>query len=120
MLPELASARRILAVRLDNVGDLVMLGPALRAVSRALPEAEITLLTSRAGAQVVPLLPWVKDVIVSRPVWQDVSGAVPFDPDREIAFAWSLRERGFDAAFVFTSFNQSGEVPGYVAYLAGI
>ncbi len=120
MLPELVGARRILAVRLDNIGDVVLTEPALRALSDALPGAEITLLASRAGAQVAPLMPWVRDVIVQRPVWQDVHGSVPLDPDREIAFAWALREREFDAAFVFTSFRQSGDVPGYVAYLAGI
>ncbi len=120
MLPELADARRILAVRLDNIGDVVLLSPAIRALAQAVPEAEITLLASRAGAQVARLLPWVHDVIVQRPVWQDVQGAIPLDPEREIAFAWSLRERSYDAAFVFTSFNQSADVPGYVTYLAGI
>src|SRR5947209_7663878 len=42
----LAAARRVLAIRLDNVGDLVMLGPALRALRHNLPDAHVTLLAS--------------------------------------------------------------------------
>ena len=36
-----SSARSILAVRLDNAGDVIMLGPALRAVKAGLPGATI-------------------------------------------------------------------------------
>lgn len=114
------SLRRILAVRLDNVGDLVMLSPALAAIRCAFPLARVTLLTSPAGASVVPLLPAVDDVIVHRAPWQDVSGAQPFDPAAEMEFVESLRAGRFDAAFLFTSFSQSPHGPAYAAYLAGI
>ena len=63
-----------LAVRLDNIGDIVMLGPALRAMRQALPHAHITLMASPAGSQVAPLLPWVDEVLTERGVWQDASG----------------------------------------------
>lgn len=113
-------ARNILAVRLDNIGDVVMLGPALRAVKEASPEAQLTLLASPTGAQAVPLLPWVDSVIEWRPVWQDVGGRMAFDPVRECALIDTLAEREFDAALIFTSFSQNPHVPGYVCYLAGI
>src|SRR5690606_25025803 len=48
-------ARRLLVIRADNIGDVVMTGPALRAIRRALPEAKLTLLASPAGAQAAPL-----------------------------------------------------------------
>ncbi|MGZ3585578.1 MAG: glycosyltransferase family 9 protein [Ktedonobacterales bacterium] len=63
------AARNILAVRMDNIGDVVMLGPALRAVKETSPNARITLLASPAGATAAPLLPWVDDVIVWRAIW---------------------------------------------------
>jgi ADP-heptose:LPS heptosyltransferase len=113
-------ARNILAVRLDNIGDVVMLGPALRAVKEASPEARITLLASRAGSTAAPLLPWVDDVIVWRPIWQDVGNRMAFDPGRERELIDRLTERLFDAALVFTSFSQTPHTPGYVCYLAGI
>jgi ADP-heptose:LPS heptosyltransferase len=113
-------ARNILAVRLDNIGDAVMLGPALRAVKQTSPEARITLLASPAGATAAPLLPWVDDVLVERVVWQDVGGRIAFDPARERALIRRLAKRQLDAALIFTSFSQTSHAPGYACYLAGI
>ena len=112
-------ARNVLAVRLDNAGDVVLLGPALRAVKDA-SAARITLLASPAGAEAARLLPWVDDVITLRAVWQDVGGRVPFDPAREQALVDDIRARHFDAALIFTSFSQTPHAPGYLCYLAGI
>jgi len=111
---------RILAVRLDNIGDLAMLGPALRALRAAYPRAEITLMASPAGSRVAPLLPWIDGVIVWRAVWQDVSADLTMDPAREISLAMQLRQRQFEVAFIFTSFTQSPYPPAYACYLAGI
>jgi len=113
------AARNILAVRLDNIGDVVMLGPALRAVKETSPDARLTLLASPGGAAAAPLLPWIDDVITWRSVWQDL-GRLPFDPPREHEFIDLLAARGFDAALIFTSFSQTPHVPGYVCLLAGI
>lgn len=113
------AARNILAVRLDNAGDVVMLGPALRAVKETSPAARLTLLGTPGGTLAAPLLPWVDDVIVWRPVWQDLGG-LPFDPPREQELIAALAERRFDAALIFSSFSQTPHVPGYVCYLAGI
>jgi ADP-heptose:LPS heptosyltransferase len=113
------TARNLLAVRMDNAGDIVMLGPALRAIKAASPEARISLLASPAGSTAAVLLPWVDEVITWRAVWQDL-GHLPFDPPRERDLVDLLAERAFDAAFIFTSFSQSPHVPGYVCYLAGI
>lgn len=114
-----SQARSILAVRLDNIGDVIMLGPALRAVKEALPQARITLLASPAGASAAPLLPWIDDVIVWRALWQQLQ-PVPCAPQREYELIATLAERRCDAALIFTSFSQTPHVPGYVCYLAGI
>lgn len=114
------SARNILVVRLDNIGDVVMLGPALRAMKEALPQARITLLGTKAGMHAVPLLPWVDDAIEWRPIWQDVGGTMPLDPEREHDLIGLMKARRFDAAIVFTSFSQTPHAPGYACYLAGI
>lgn len=112
--------RRILAVRLDNAGDVVMVGPALRALRARWPAAAITLLASPAGSAAARLLPWIDEVVAHRAVWQDASNALPLDPAREQAFVTSLAARRFDAAFIFTSFSQSSWPPAYACYLAGI
>lgn len=114
------SAKNILAIRLDNIGDVIMLGPALRAVKETSPHARLTLLASPAGTTAAPLLPWVDNVITWRASWQDVGGRVPFDSARERELIDLLAQQNFDAALVFTSFSQTPHVPGYVCYLAGI
>ncbi len=112
-------ARHILAIRPDNIGDVVMLGPALRAVKETSPTARLTLLASPGGATAAPLLPWIDEVIPWKTIWQDL-GHLPFDPARERELIDRLAARGFDAALIFTSFSQTPHAPGYVCYLAGI
>ena len=115
-----ADARNLLLIRLDNIGDVVLLSAAIRTVRENLPEARLTLLASPAGSQAAPVLPWLDDLMVWRAVWQDVGGRMPFDPGREMELVDTLRARGFDAAIVFTSFSQSPHGAAYACYLAGI
>jgi ADP-heptose:LPS heptosyltransferase len=118
-MSEWLAARNILVSRPDNIGDVVMLSPALRAIKAASPDVKITLLAGRSGATAAPLLPWIDDVIEWRTLWQDL-GHLAFDPARELELIKLLAERTFDAALIFTSFSQTPHVPGYVCYLAGI
>lgn len=121
MLPsEGENIQRILAIRLDNMGDIVMLSPALRTLRSNLPNVSITLMASPAGSQVAPLLPWVDDVLTSRVVWQDTSGTMPLNPMRETTLIEKIAKRQFNAAIIFTNFSQSPYPPAYLCYLAGI
>src|SRR5215217_4751758 len=113
------AARNLLAVRLDNAGDVVMLGPALRAIKASSPECQITLLASPAGAKAAPLLPWIDSVLVWRSIWQDL-GQLPIDPARENELIQLIADRSFDAAVIFSSFSQTPHVAAYVCYLAGV
>lgn len=115
-----ARIQRLLVLRMDNFGDVILLTPALRALRRAFPAAHLTLLASPAGAQVAPLLPWIDDVRVARVLWQDASGGLPFDPGRERAFIEDLAAGDDDAALISTSFSQSALPAAYACYLAGI
>ena len=106
-------------MRLDNIGDVLMTSPALRAIKTALPALRLTLMASPGGSQAATLLPWIDDVLICRALWQDL-GKLPFDPDREMAFIQTLRDRQFDAAIIFTSFSQTPHPAGLMCYLAGI
>ncbi len=121
-MPEIrASAlKRILAVRLDNIGDVVMLSPALRALKAFAPRAHLTLMASPAGSQVAPLLPWVDEVITLSAVWQNIADDGTIDAEKELALIAELKTRRFDAAFLFTSFSQSPYPPAFTCYMAGI
>jgi ADP-heptose:LPS heptosyltransferase len=115
----LADARRLLAIRLDNAGDVVLLGPAIGALRDACPEATIDLLASPAGARAAALMPFDRVHRLEAP-WQDASGSMPLDPAREWRVVRCLGEGRFDAALIFTSFSQTPWPAAYACYLAGI
>lgn len=106
-------------MRLDNIGDVIMTSPALRAIKENVPQARVTLMASPGGVQAASLLPWVDDVLPERVLWQDM-GKLDFNPAREWELISKLRDRHFDAAVIFTSFSQTPHPAGYMCYLAGI
>ncbi|MCA1727899.1 MAG: glycosyltransferase family 9 protein [Actinobacteria bacterium] len=111
--------RRLLVMRLDNIGDVVMTGPVLRALKENLPGASITLMASPGGKEAAPLLPWVDEVLAWRVLWQDI-GHLSFDPAREREMVEALQKGSYDAAIILTSFKQTPHAAGYACYLAGI
>jgi len=106
-------------MRLDNVGDVIMVGPALRSIKETLPCTRITLMVNPTGAGAAPLLPWPDEVIVWRALWQDL-GSLAFDPGREWALVRTLGEGRFDGVIIFTSFSQSPFPAALTCLLAGI
>jgi lipopolysaccharide heptosyltransferase II len=99
-----AGAERILAVRLDAMGDVLMTGPALRALAR--PGRRVTLLTSPAGAAAAALLPGLDAVIVYDAPWMKATAPrASAKPDRDLLDR--LRRERFDAAVVFTVYSQN-------------
>lgn len=116
---EMGELRNVLVMRLDNIGDVIMTSPTLRAIKENLPAAKLTLMASPAGALTQPLLPWVDEVLPWRVLWQDL-GRLDFDPAREWKLIETLSQRQFDAAIILTSFSQSPHPAALVCYLAGI
>src|SRR5947209_13363622 len=114
------SVRRVLAIRLDNLGDVLVTTPALHAIKESLPAAELTLLAGPVGAQVARLNPDLDDVIVYQAPWMDPWHKLPQDSQREQKVIATIRERQFDAAIIFTSFRQSSLPAAYLCYLADI
>ncbi len=117
--PEWAIARKILVMRLDNIGDVIMSGPALRAIKENLALAHLTLMASPAGSQAAPLLPWVDEVLTWRTLWQELN-PWPLNPEREWELIEELRRRSFDAAIILTSFSQTPHPAALACHLAGI
>lgn len=113
-------ARRIVAVRLDNLGDVLVTTPAIHAIKHSLPQAELTLLASPVGAQPGRLNPDVDDVVVYQAPWMDPWQKLPQDSEREQRLIAELRDRRFDAAVIFGSFRQSPLPAAYLCYLADI
>jgi ADP-heptose:LPS heptosyltransferase len=68
-LPDVSSARRILALRLDRLGDLIMTLPALVELRRLAPEAEIELGVGSWNEEIARGLPFVDRVRVIDAPW---------------------------------------------------
>ena len=115
-----SQVKRVLAIRLDNLGDVLVTTPALHAIKTSLPAATLALLTSPVGAQVARLNPDLDDVIVYQAPWMDPWHKLPQDSQREQQVIATIRERRFDGAIIFTSFRQSPLPAAYLCYLADI
>jgi lipopolysaccharide heptosyltransferase II len=112
-------ACRLLCVRLDTIGDVLMTTPALRAIKETHPDRHVTLLTSSSGALAGRLVPEVDEVLVHDAPWLE-STAPSHDGAAELALAADLRERGFDAAVIFTVYSQSCLPAALLLHLADI
>lgn len=111
-------ARRLLAIRVDNMGDVLMTSPALAAIKQTLPAAHLTLMTSPGGAAATPHLPFIDATIGVRAPWvKHPEGAVPTEPE---ALAAEMSRGEFDAAIIFTTYTQSALPAAMLALLAQI
>ncbi len=112
--------RRVLLVRVDNLGDVLLMSPAFRAVRQTLPAAYLALLAGPAGCEIGRLNPDIDETILYHAPSEDVYFRLPQDAEREMAAIEALREHNFDAAIIFTSYKQSALPTAYLCYLAGI
>jgi ADP-heptose:LPS heptosyltransferase len=108
---------RTLVARLDNVGDVLLAGPGVRAVAAA--GRSVTFLASRTGAAAARLLPGVDRVITFDAPW------VAFDAPRvdastigEVIAMIAAVEA--DDAIILTSFHQSPLPLALMMRMAGV
>ena len=118
MSPGWRQARRILCVRLDSLGDVLMCTPAMRALRESLPGSTLTLLTSPSGAALAPFVPEIDHVMVHEAPWMK-GGAGP-RAAADLALVAALAARAFDAAVIFTTYTQSALPAALLCHLAGI
>lgn len=112
-----SSVRRLLCVRLDNMGDVLMTTPALRALKQAGPGRSLTLLASRAAAALGPFLADVDEVLTYDAPWVKNDG---HDLRADHQMLAELRRSQYDAAVVFTVYSQSPLPAALMCRLAGI
>lgn len=113
-----ADVKRILCIRPDNLGDVLMSSPAIAALKRAVPGRHITLLASGSGAAAAPFIPEIDDVIHFDPPWAKHDAVADPAPTRELI--QRLADNYFDAAVIFTVYSQSPLPAATLCYLAGI
>lgn len=107
----------VIAVRQDNNGDVLLAGPALRAI--AARATQVTLVCGPSGRAAACALPGIDAVIVAEAAWIE---AHPRAVERRTidAFVDRLAAVGADAAVVFTSFHQSPLPAALLLRMAGV
>jgi ADP-heptose:LPS heptosyltransferase len=110
-------SRHVLVARLDNEGDVLLAGPAIRAVAAG--AERVTLLCGPRGRQAAALLPGVDDVMVRRAEWIDPEPE-PVERAAVDAFVDALAARRFDEAIVLSSFHQSPLPLALLLRMAGV
>jgi len=100
--PSSGAARRVLVIKPDNLGDLVLLTPALRLLRARLPHAEIVLLLGPWGWPAVAHNPDIDSVLVCRfPGFGNAARSSLLQPYLLLLkTALLLRAGGFDTALV--------------------
>lgn len=108
--------RRVLVARLDNAGDVLLSGPAVRAAAAAGP---VTYLAGPSGAEAAGLLPGVTDVVTFDAPWVGYRPPAVDGPALR-HLVDRLRAVAPDVALVLTSFHQSPLPLAMLLRLAGV
>jgi ADP-heptose:LPS heptosyltransferase len=111
------NCKKILCVRADNMGDLVMTTPALKALKETF-QCHITVLTSTMAQHITGFIPVIDDVIICDLPWVKANATTTGTGLSELAN--KLRSYHFDAAIIFTVYSQSALPAAMLAMLAGI
>jgi ADP-heptose:LPS heptosyltransferase len=107
---------RVLVARLDSMGDVLVSGPAVRAVAAS---AEVVLLAGPQGAAAARLLPGVTEVRVLAAPWISPSDRA-VDAGLVAEVARIVQETGIEEAVLLTSFHQSPLPLALLLRLAGV
>lgn len=94
----------VLVARLDNDGDVLLAGPAVRAVAAG--ARRVTFLCSPRAEAAAELLPGVDDIVTFEAAW--IAADPPaLDPADALGLMGRLSSLGLDQALILTSFHQS-------------
>jgi len=107
---------RVLVARLDSMGDVLVSGPAVRAVAA---RSEVVLLCGPRGEEAARMLPGVSEVIVWDCPWISNPPGDP-SPAHMSAVVEQIRAAEVTEAVVLTSFHQSPLPLALLLRLAGI
>ncbi|HEX2301400.1 MAG TPA: glycosyltransferase family 9 protein [Pseudonocardiaceae bacterium] len=117
LLTPRSEARRVLVVRLDSAGDVLLSGPAVRAVSGS--GAEVVLLCSPRGRAAAALLPGVHRILEWSCPWIDPAPQ-PVRTPEVVALIAGLASLRPAEAVVLTSYHQSPLPTALLLRLAGV
>ncbi len=109
--------KKILCIRADNMGDLIMTTPALKALKETFL-CHLTVLTSTMAQSIAGYIPVIDEVIIRDLPWIK-SNTTTAGTDL-IELATLLRSHQFDAAIIFTVYSQCALPAAMLTMMAGI
>jgi lipopolysaccharide heptosyltransferase II len=112
--------KKILIIRLDNLGDVLMSTPAIKAVRKNLPSYEIVLLTSQVGAKIASLVPEINRTIIFNSPWVKNTEKLSLNGENINNIVKQLKKEKFDAAIIFTVYSQNPQPAALISFLADI
>jgi heptosyltransferase-3 len=104
--------RRILAIKLGHIGDVLLMTPALDLLRRAFPEAEISVLLRRGTEPVLRGNPNVKEIIIGAELGKKKS--LGERAPSELRLIKRLRQQQFDLAVNFSA-SDRGAIVGLLS-----
>ena len=108
---------RVLVVRGDAAGDVLLTGPAIRAVAAGADE--VIMLCGPRGRAAARLLPGVGQLVEWTQPWIDPTPE-PIDPADQRRFVARVTELAIDHAIIFTSYHQSPLPLALLLRMAGV
>ncbi|MBV9025382.1 MAG: glycosyltransferase family 9 protein [Streptomycetaceae bacterium] len=108
---------RSLVVRLDSAGDVLLAGPAVRAVAAS--SSRVTMLCGPQGAAAARLLPGVDEVITWDAPWVGLRPP-QVQPQDVVEVIAAISECRIDRALVLASYHQSPLPTALLLRLAGV
>ena len=115
--PEIATTR-ILVIRLDEIGDMVMMSSFLRELRRGYPKAHITLVVKPAVYNLVELCPYVDEILTFPKV--NGRGAFYVRLFQSLCFSFRhFRKKKYRLALVPRFDADAGYGAGLLAFLSG-
>lgn len=111
------SERHVLVARLDNVGDVLLAGPVVRAVAAG--GHRVTFLAGPSGRAAAERLPGVEQVVEWEAPWVPLV-ASPLRPGQAEGLVATLADLALDEALVLTSFHQSPLPLALLLRMAGV
>src|SRR3954471_13334268 len=104
MTDDWSTCKNILCIRPDNIGDLLMSSPAIRALKETFG-CRVTVLTSSMAVGITDHIPGIDETLVYDVPWVKSTSPDAFH-DYQLLIR-TLVQKQFDAAIVFTVFSQN-------------
>jgi lipopolysaccharide heptosyltransferase II len=112
------NVKNILCIRPDNLGDVLMTAPAIRALKECVQDRKITLLTSSAGSSIVKHISEIDDMILFDTPWEKNQSVSSVDSINLVV--QKIKQLNFDGAVIFNVYSQNPLPAAMLCFMAGI